>query len=85
MITISDLNVSREACLTELKDSEVMGHIIGGLTFQPVFSGVFNFNLPFSIGRISNDFDSSGTIDADEILPIFAGTFELKLGGKINS
>ncbi|NEP27149.1 hypothetical protein [Moorena sp. SIO3I6] len=79
MITISDLKVSRETCLTELKDAEMMGHIIGG-RFTPVLSGAFKFNLPFSIGQISSDFDSSGTIDADEMIGLFSGTFELSLG-----
>ena len=33
MITISDLNVSQESYLTELKDAEMMGDIVGGLNF----------------------------------------------------
>ncbi|OLT61142.1 hypothetical protein [Moorena bouillonii] len=75
MITISDLNVSRENCLTELKDAEMMGHIIGGF-LKLSFSGI-----GFSIGnQLAFDLDDDGTIVATEIFSPFGGTF----GGTID-
>ncbi len=42
MITISDLNVSQESCLTELKDAEMMGGIVGG-SLLPSLKNLFRF------------------------------------------
>ena len=35
MIIISDLNVSQQSCLNEVKDAEMMGHIMGGFIAPP--------------------------------------------------
>ncbi|AOY84360.1 hypothetical protein BJP36_34985 [Moorena producens JHB] len=70
MITISDLNVSRENCLTELKDAEMMGHIMGGFLKFSV-SGI-----GFTIGnQLAFDLDDDGTIVATEIFSPFGGNF----------
>ncbi|NEO35123.1 MAG: hypothetical protein F6J90_01905 [Moorea sp. SIOASIH] len=69
MITISDLNVSRENCLTELKDAEMMGHIIGGF-FNLSIGGI-----GFSLGnQLAVDLDADGTIEPGEIFSPFRGT-----------
>ncbi|NEO12154.1 MULTISPECIES: hypothetical protein [unclassified Moorena] len=62
MITISDLNVSRENCLTELKDAEMMGHIIGGF-----FSFGFS-NIPVAFGTpLALDLNDDGTLAPNEV------------------
>ncbi|NEP49847.1 MAG: hypothetical protein F6K65_13945, partial [Moorea sp. SIO3C2] len=66
MITISDLNVSRETCLTELNDSEIMGHIIGG-RFGANLKLNFKQERPFVFGLGGFDIDGNGTVDGDEI------------------
>ncbi|AOX03966.1 hypothetical protein BJP34_35115 [Moorena producens PAL-8-15-08-1] len=69
MITISDLKVSRENCLTELKDAEMMGHIIGGFTLRVRGIG-------FGLGnQLGFDLDDDGTIVATEIFTPLSGTF----------
>ncbi|NEO24144.1 hypothetical protein [Moorena sp. SIO4A5] len=74
MITISDLNVSREDCLTELKDSEMMGHILGG-RFQLNGLTVTIGNIPFTIGNpLIIDFNGDGTIQPDEVYFPISGT-----------
>ncbi|NEO24142.1 hypothetical protein [Moorena sp. SIO4A5] len=76
MITISDLNVSREACLTELKDSEMMGHIIGG-SFK--IGGKIKFGIPFTFGNpLLFDQDGDGTIEVNEFYTPFGGTFDIE-------
>ncbi|AOX03964.1 hypothetical protein BJP34_35105 [Moorena producens PAL-8-15-08-1] len=73
MITISDLNVSRESCLTELKDAEMMGHIIGGFTLRVRGIG-------FVLGnQLAFDLDDDGTIVATEIFSPLSGTFGFDL------
>ncbi|NEO93266.1 MAG: hypothetical protein F6K56_24820 [Moorea sp. SIO3G5] len=77
MITISDLNVSRENCLTELKDAEMMGHIMGGF----ISFGVTN--VPFAVGSpLSIDLDGDGTIEPGEVYqPLTANfSFTINLG-----
>ncbi|AOY84361.1 hypothetical protein BJP36_34990 [Moorena producens JHB] len=70
MITISDLNVSRENCLTELKDAEMMGHIMGG------FLNLSVSGIGFTIGnQLAFDLDDDGTIVATEIFSPFGGNF----------
>ena len=80
MITISDLNVSRENCLTELKDAEMMGHIMGG------FFG-FSLALGGSFGNsLATDLNGDGTIAPSEIftpLPFTSG-FSFDLGDLID-
>ncbi|NEP51885.1 MAG: hypothetical protein F6K65_25060 [Moorea sp. SIO3C2] len=77
MITISDLTVSRKTGLTELKDAEMMGHIIGGLTLKPFFRATITLQIPVTIGQISIDLNNNGIIDPNETGPLFSGTFEL--------
>ncbi|NEO47389.1 MAG: hypothetical protein F6K55_25990 [Moorea sp. SIO4A3] len=81
MITISDLNVSRETCLTELKDAEMMGHIIGGWgSIKPIFKLQLTQNRRFQFGTISFDINGNGVIDANESGPIFSGHIQSSVG-----
>ncbi|NEO12155.1 MULTISPECIES: hypothetical protein [unclassified Moorena] len=70
MITISDLNVSRENCLTELKDAEMMGHIMGGFI-------KFGFsNIPVAFGTpLALDLNDDGTLAPNEVYQPFASRF----------
>ncbi|NEO35127.1 MAG: hypothetical protein F6J90_01925 [Moorea sp. SIOASIH] len=74
MITISDLNVSRENGLTELKDSQMMGRIMGG-RFQLNGFTVTLGNIPYSIGTpLAIDLNGDGTIQPDEVYVPLSGT-----------
>ena len=54
MITITDLNISQESCLTELKDAEMMGHIMGGFLFRPQPPSPFELFLSEILGSFIN-------------------------------
>ncbi|NEO93267.1 MAG: hypothetical protein F6K56_24825, partial [Moorea sp. SIO3G5] len=74
MITISDLKVSRENCLTELKDPQMMGRIMGG-RFQLNAFTVTIGDIPFSIGTpLAIDLNGDGTIQPDEVYVPLSGT-----------
>ncbi|OLT62933.1 hypothetical protein [Moorena bouillonii] len=82
MITISDLNVSRENGLTELKDPQIMGRIMGG-RFQLNAFTVTIGNIPFSLGTpLAIDLNGDGTIQPDEVYVPLSGTlsFSFSLG-----
>ncbi|NEO24143.1 hypothetical protein [Moorena sp. SIO4A5] len=72
MITISDLNTSRKNCFTELKYSEMMGHILGGFSLK--------FGVPYTFGnRLIFDQNNDGTITLNEVYTPFSGTLEFTL------
>ncbi|NEO93265.1 MAG: hypothetical protein F6K56_24815 [Moorea sp. SIO3G5] len=74
MITISDLNLSRENCLTELKDAEMMGHIMGGF----ISFGVTN--VPFAVGTpLAFDLNGDGTIVGNEVYQPLAAQFQFNV------
>lgn len=80
MITIDDLNVSRETCLTELNDSEMMANIIGGRFFKPIFKVNLKQSRGVRFGVFGIDVDGDGTVEDGETLPIFSGIIELEFG-----
>ncbi|NEO47388.1 MAG: hypothetical protein F6K55_25985 [Moorea sp. SIO4A3] len=80
MITISDLKVSRETDLTELKDAEMMGHIIGGFSLKPIFRAQLTVKIPVTIGQVSIDLNNNGIIEPNETGPLFSGNVELTVG-----
>ncbi|NEO12156.1 MULTISPECIES: hypothetical protein [unclassified Moorena] len=72
MITISDLNVSRENCLTELKDAEMMGHIMGGF----IKIGFSNILVGFG-QNIALDLNDDGTLAPTEIYQPLTANFSV--------